>query len=173
MDWGAAITLWTVRLALACYALVVAGALLPGVSSSWRRASRLIWTAGCLLFWMHLAAAFHVYHEWSHAHAVAHTAAETKRLMGWEFGNGIWMSYLFVLLWTADAAWQWSVPLDARRPRWTRVAVHAYLFFIVFNGTIVFEDGPVRWAGIVCCAALAVLALARLTLPWRNLSLST
>jgi hypothetical protein len=128
---------------------------------------------GCALFWLHVAAAFHFYHRWSHHHAVEHTAAETKRLLGFEFGQGIYFSYLFMVLWAIDAAWQWRTPLAPRRSPWTRCLVHAYLFFIAFNGTIVFEDGPVRWAAVACCAAIAVLALVRLVLPWRNLSLST
>jgi hypothetical protein len=173
MDWGVVLTLWTVRLSLACYAIVVAGALVPRATTARLRASRVIWTAGCLLFWLHVGAAFHFYHDWSHAHAVAHTAAETKRLLGWEFGRGIYFSYLFMILWAIDAAWLWRTPRICQRAGWTRGLVHAYLFFIAVNGTIVFEQGPVRWAAIVCCVVIAILALARVVLPWRNPSLST
>jgi hypothetical protein len=42
--------------------------------------------------------------------------------------------------------------------------VHAYLFFIAFNGAIVFESGPTRWVGIPATLGLAVL------LAWRLLS---
>jgi hypothetical protein len=32
-----------------------------------------------------------------------------------------------------------------------------FFFFMVFNGTIVFGKGPVRWLGAVVCAGLALL----------------
>jgi hypothetical protein len=44
---------------------------------------------------------------------------------------------------------------------WWRVVVHVFLFFIAFNGAIVFESGPTRWAGIVAVAGLAILAARR------------
>ena len=40
--------------------------------------------------------AFHHYHHWSHADAVQHTAI----VSGW--GNGLYVSHLFTIAWTAD-----------------------------------------------------------------------
>ena len=39
-----------------------------------------------------------------------------------------------------------------------RVALHVFLFFIAFNGAIVFESGPTRHAGIAACVLLGGLA---------------
>jgi hypothetical protein len=35
--------------------------------------------------------------------------------------------------------------------------VHGFLFFIAFNGAVVFKAGVTRWAGIVLTGALAAL----------------
>jgi hypothetical protein len=40
-----------------------------------------------------------------------------------------------------------------------RLALHVFLFFIAFNGAIVFESGPTRYAGIAACVLVGGLAL--------------
>jgi hypothetical protein len=139
-----------------------------------RPVARWVWTTGCGLFLVHVACAFHFYHDWSHAAAWHDTAEQTRELLGVAFGNGIYFSYLFLALWVLDVAWLWTLgstpfaaaqcasgvpPLAAaeqRTPRW-RVLVHAFLLFIAFNGDIVFEAGPTRSAGIVACCGLTAL----------------
>jgi hypothetical protein len=80
------------------------------------------------------------------------------------FGPGIFLSYLFTLAWTADAAWWWLNPDSyAHRAGWTGVALHSYLFFMAFNATVVFETGPVRWGGL----ALSALLLGSLVVRFR------
>jgi hypothetical protein len=154
---------WTVRLALICYTAATVLSLLRPVADQQRRLVRLLWTAGALLFIAHVAAAFHYKHHWSHAEAVQSTAAQTEQLIGLAFGEGLWFSYLFVLLWTVDAAWSWIHPdsWQNRKPAIT-LALHAWLFFIAFNGAVIFESGPTRPAGILVTALLAVLAWRRL-----------
>lgn len=156
---GELLTLWTVRLALVCYVAYVAQRLtVPRQarrSDSRFAAARAIWTLGCGLFLVHVACAFHYYHGWSHSAAWEKTASETDKLLGIRFGDGIYFSYAFTLLWLLDVAamWLWPRADGALRP-----FVHAYLFFIAFNGAIVFEAGPIRWAGIAACLLLAGLA---------------
>ncbi len=176
---GILLTKWTIRLALACYVACAALAL-TGRGARGCTTARAIWTAGCALFVIHVACAFHFYHGWSHAAAWQHTADKTNELLGVPFGYGIYFSYLFLVLWVADAVWLWtfanrtlgsrpaaaacsatSVPalgrLRARTP-WWRALVHLFLLFIAFNGAIVFEAGPTRWAGLAACAVFAALA---------------
>ena len=100
--------------------------------------------------WAHALAAFHFYHRWSHAHAVELTAQQTEAVMGWAYGNGIWFSYFLLLIWLIDCVRLWTLS-ENEHPGWTyfSYAVHAYAFFILFNGTVVFEEGLVRWGGIV------------------------
>ena len=147
---------WTVRLALICYAISAALMLSRSTHPRAVASIRSLWTAGALLFIAHVAAAFHFAHHWSHAAAVATTAAETQELLGMAFGEGIWFSYLFVLLWTADAAWSWlGYSSWKNRPPAATLALHAYLFFIAFNGAVIFESGPTRPFGITVTLLLA------------------
>jgi hypothetical protein len=156
---GELLTLWTIRLALACYVAFVALRLRapspPARDDSCFAIARVIWSLGCGLFLVHVAGAFHFYHGWSHAAAWEKTASETDKLLGIRFGDGIYFSYAFTLLWLLDVAAMWLWP---RADGALRLFVHAYLFFIAFNGAIVFEAGPIRWVGIAACLLLAGLA---------------
>jgi hypothetical protein len=170
---GELLTAWTIRLALACYVAALVGWLLAAADqlpapwaarTFWAKCARWFWTLGCLLFVIHVACAFHFYHDWSHAAAFEKTAAETEQLLGVRFGAGIYFSYLFLILWVLDVLALWFWPATETNAaghlvaamRW---ALHAYLFFIAFNGAIVFEAGPTRWAGIAACLLLGVLAV--------------
>lgn len=145
---GSLLTQWTIRLALACLAVYFGGRLLTStLKRDWKFATlRWIWTVGCALFIAHVVCAFQFTHHWSHAHAWEHTARETERLMGYSFGDGIYFSYFFLLVWVADVVCLW---LAVSRPIWLVGTAYLFMFFIAFNGAIVFEDGPTRPAGIV------------------------
>lgn len=94
---------------------------------------RALWTLGCVLLWVHVAVAFHAGHGWSHAAAWEHT----KQLGG--YGDGVFVNYLFALLWLADAGWSWvGFESYLRRPRWLTWALHGFFLFIVFNAAVVF-----------------------------------
>lgn len=171
---GVLLTKWTIRLALACFVAYLAG-WLALTTARWPRAARWIWTAGCGMFLIHVACAFHFYHHWSHFAAWQATAEQTEQILGIAFGNGIYFNYLFLVLWALDVAWLWRPGSHAARaalgatgvpppahakhqtPKW-RVLVHLFLFFIAFNGAIVFEPGPTRWAGLCACCVVAALA---------------
>jgi hypothetical protein len=171
---GELLTRWTIRLALACYVGYVGGCL-ARCNFSARPIARQLWTAGCGLFVLHVACAFHFYHGWSHAAAFESTARETEALLGVRFGAGIYFSYLFGAVWVLDVGrlWARAIPTASRRSRgprplvaamqgrWPHALVHAYLFFIAFHGAIVFEAGPTRWVGIVACISLAGVGLRR------------
>ncbi len=169
---GPQIVHWSIRAALVCYVVVLAGNLAAGNSAAgnsaagrqarWRRAAKWIWLAGCLLFLGHVAAAFHFYHHWSHAHAVAETARQTKAVIGWEFGEGLYFSYLFAIVWAVDALW-WLARGEAyyERSRRITIALHAYMLFIGLNGAMVFESGVTRTYGFAACAVLGVLLVYR------------
>src|SRR5207248_346115 len=107
---------------------------------------------------VHLGMAFHHYHHWSHADAVEHTRAVSG------VGEGIYFSHLFTLLWTVDVVFWWVRPdRVAVRPAWVGGALHGYMAFIIFCGTVVYEAGPVRWAGMVLFTELGLLLVCR----WR------
>jgi hypothetical protein len=154
-DRGEALTRNTVRLALVYYA-AAAGLMLRLRPGEWAGAgrgalARACWTLGWATYLVHLGMAFHYYHHWSHADAVARTA-EVSGL-----GPGIYVSHLFTLAWTADVASWWLRPARyAVRPRWVVVLLHGFLAFVVFCGTVVYEQGPTRYAGLLLFAALGL-----------------
>ena len=157
---GAALTHWTIRLALLCLVARLAGNLWYREDARWFAWSRTLWTAGCLLFVGHVAAAFHFYHHWSHAHAFEKTAHETHEMLGVRFGEGIYFSYLFLILWVADVAWLWLSPASYRsRSAWMAIALVSYMGFIAFNGAVVFEDGTTRLFGIPLTVGLVIVSV--------------
>jgi hypothetical protein len=164
---GETLTRNTIRLSLAWYAVALVLMMHLG-RGDWRcatvlgGATRWCWTWAVATFLVHLAMAFHFYHGWSHAHAFEHT----RQASG--VGEGLYVSYLFTLLWMIDAIW-WQVRPNvyAARSAPIDVALHAFMLFIVFNGMIVFESGAIRWAGVVMFVALAVAW--KLTMPLREL----
>jgi hypothetical protein len=117
---------------------------------------RLLWTLGCLLALAHMAVAFHLGHAWSHSAAWEHT----RQVAG--YGDGIYVNYLFALVWLADVVWAWAAFDSYRsRPRWLNWAVHGFLAFVVFNAAVVFASSPSRSIAFAL-ALLISLGLARL-----------
>ena len=103
-------TAWTIRLSLAC----LAGAMALGAGKSTKarrwRLHRGIWTAGCILAWVHVAAAFHFFHAWSYAHAAEETSRRTVDVVGRSWGGEIWFNFAFIGVWAADVGWRWMWP---------------------------------------------------------------
>jgi len=165
MNHGTFIIHAIIRAALICYALTVLLLLMGFGSPRWRHLIRGLWTAGCVAFVAHVAAAFQYEHHWSNAAAIRSTAEQTKALIGWAFGEGLYFSYLFMLLWMLDVLWYWVSPRTYEaRSSWIQVSLHCYLFFIAFNGAVIFESGVTRPAGIVVTVLLlGVLLLGRPT----------
>jgi hypothetical protein len=154
-DRGDALTRNTIRLSLAWYAAALWLMMRLG-PADWAaatqigRTARWCWTWAVVVFLIHLAMAFHYFHHWSHAHAFAHTRLASG------VGEGLYVSYLFTALWMADVAYWWLQPRGyADRPAWVDRALHMFMLLIVFNGTVVFEGGFIRWAGAVIFVALA------------------
>ncbi len=160
MSAGEAITLWTIRLSLALYAATVAVRLVTVRSHA--SVLRWLWTAGCVLLVAHIVAAFHYYHAWNHAAAIEATARQTQQAIGRSFGGGIYFNYVFAGVWLAEVALWWLAPSAfERRPRWLAWSVQGFMAFMVFNAVIVFEDGAMRWCGVVAALGLVVLGVRR------------
>lgn len=178
MDTGEALTRFTIWAALVAYTASEVGrgrsVLRP---SRWSRVamdedededenehwSRLVWTVGCALYIAHVVAAFHYDYRWSHTVAYTETARQTEALVGLGWGVGIFVNYLFTLVWVGETAWWWLAPATYRsRPPWIGSAARSVFFFMIINGAVVFVAGPMRWVG----AALAVT----LALTWWTLS---
>ena len=111
---------------------------------------RVLYTASLVMMLLHLAVAYHLGHGWSHSDAFE----RTERVSG--FGPGIFVSYFFVLVWIAEAAWMW-IAFDRylNRSKWLNRAIVGFMWFILFNSSVVYADGFARLLGCVM-----------LTLPW-------
>jgi hypothetical protein len=158
---GEFLTRWTIRLALVCYVFCLAATICRSAADvRMNQIVRVFWTLGCGLFIAHVIAAFGYYHHFSHQAAYEDTARQTKEQLGFAFGGGIYFSYLFLALWILDAAWRWLTP--GTRPAWCDWPLHAFMFFIAFNGAIVFEGGVSRVAGIAACVLLVAIFAWRL-----------
>lgn len=149
-----------VRVALAGY--FVGGAIrAQGRAGHERRwIGQTAWTAGCLFYLAHVACAFHFYHGWSHTAAYRHTAEQTAAVTGWNWGGGIYFNYVFTAVWALDAAGWWRRG-DRAMPGWLEAATQGFLWFMVFNATVVFGHGAIRWFGLAGCGLLIALWLRR------------
>jgi hypothetical protein len=74
------------------------------------RLARLAWTSGIALAVLHVVLAFEFVYAWDHGAAVAATAQQTADLVGWGWRGAIYINYIFLTLWLADACWWWMAP---------------------------------------------------------------
>lgn len=156
MSPGEQFALWSVRVSMVCYAAALALRLMRRSNS----AARWCWTVGVVLMAAHIVAVFGVYHHWSHAEALAHTARRTADLTGWNWSGGLYFNYAFLALWASDALWWWLRPASyLRRLLWVKALIQGYLAFIAVNATIVFAEGAVRWTSAAILLVLLLLGL--------------
>ena len=117
--------------------------------------SRTLWTAGAALALIHSITAFGVFYGWSHEIARRMTTQQTAALTGIDFGSGVYINYLFLVVWLADAFWWWGSPRSyLARPRLVSGLIRGFIFFIIFNGAVIFADG---WARIVGIASTSLV----------------
>ncbi|MBL8234466.1 MAG: hypothetical protein JNL98_38570 [Bryobacterales bacterium] len=158
---GQDIILWSIRAACASYVLALIALRVSRHSEAQRGEARLLWTAGCLLYLVHVWSAFEYKHAWSHAKAVEDTARQTADMSGVNWGGGVWFNYVFTLIWSADVIWWWrNAAAYQRRARWLDGVVHGYLAFMFFNGAVVFAKGPSRIVNALAAILLAIVWLS-------------
>ena len=133
---------WAIRLtAFAAFASYM-GALMLWPDRSRPKAwpiAKSLWSLGLVAFLAHFVCAFHFEHEWSHANALAATARQTIEVTGTDTGIGLYFNYAFTLFWLADCIW-WHLAKGSHeaRPAWLGWAIHGFLGFMWFNGTVIF-----------------------------------
>jgi hypothetical protein len=160
---GELLITWSARVVVAFYLLRLAADCLIADSTRRDRWARWLWTAGCAVYLVHVVFAFQFLHHWSHAAAVEHAARRTFEVTGFEFGAGIYVNYVFSVLWFADVAFWWRRSLAGR----SIAPIHYWLVqaifgFMMFNATVVF--GPAFWKWVAAAALLGIVAL-RMLLP--------
>ena len=119
--------------------------------------ARWLSTAGLVFFLIHVAFAFHFFYRWSHSVAWEETARATEAMTGSNSGDGLYLNYLFALVWLADLAWWWirgdATYVQRKRPiNWL---LHGFLLFMIVNGAVIFTSSPLRWFAATLLVALA------------------
>ncbi len=152
---GEVLTLWTIRVALACCLVSWLLQLLTPRSVRGMSLARAVWLIGCICYLAHVAFAFHFHHDWSHDLAYLHTAQQTQAVVGWNWGGGLFINYFFTLVWSTDVIWQRLAPRAyCARSNGFELAIHGFFLFMIVNGTIVFGTGSIRWCGAAGLVAL-------------------
>jgi hypothetical protein len=155
---GELLTYGTIRGALVLYGAALVALARHRGATYCGRWPRILWTAAYLLLLVHVGLAFAVFHDWSHAAAYCFTAQETAAVVGLDWGGGLYVNYLFLLVWTADVAWWWlAAAAYQRRAGWLTALIHGFLLFIWFQASVVFAAGISRGLG---CGLLLVLVAA-------------
>ena len=151
----------TAWLAFAAYI----GGTVTGLRHPCGRTFRLVWLTGAVLLVVHLLAAFHFKHGWSHVAAYSDTARQTREVTGLDWGGGVYLNYLLVIVWLADAASRLGTIPVVMPPALHR-ALTTFYAFMWFNAAVVFVRSPMRWIGALAFVLLAVFA-------WRQLRSAT
>lgn len=157
--WGEFLIAWTARLTVFAYLFRIAGERFP--SRIGEAARRWSWTLGGVMCVVHLYCTFQFAHHWSQTAAWNHTAQRMRELFGWGWGGGVYVNYVFTLVWMADIVWWWSDPLGYRtRYHRLHALMHALFVVVIFNATVVF--GPPFWIAVsIVFAMIMTLPLNR------------
>jgi hypothetical protein len=111
---------------------------------------------GVLLLLAHFALAFHLRYRWSQEAAVRETARQTAETFGFDWGGGVFVNYLFALVWAVDA-WSWHArpARAAARATLVRWTLRAFYLTIIASGAVVFVVGARRWLGVLLALWIA------------------
>lgn len=120
---------------------------------------RAVSAAGLVLMIVHILIAMGWRHDWSHTSALAATAAQTGDVYGLDWGGGVYVNYVFVVLWMFAVLGRrgcWGEQHGAGRPPHAIVWAGRWVFLIIIaNAAIIFAGGWRRLLGVTIVAALA------------------
>jgi len=146
---------WSARIAILFYFLRLAADILMASSQRQEFWARLAWTVGCAVYLVHVVFAFHFALGWSHMAALEHAARRTVETVGTSFPSGMYVNYVFTLLWLADVTLWWRrAAKNEPTPPMLYWSIQAVFAFMVFNATVVFGPPFWRWAVAVAVVSL-------------------
>jgi hypothetical protein len=139
-------------LTIALYATIWASLLLFAIGETGRHVTtrawpRAVFIAGLLLCLIHITIAMGHVHGWSHAAAMAATAAQASATFGLDWGGGVFVNYAFVLAWGLDAA-LWRAGGAPRATGTRRWLLRIFYAIVLLNAAVVFAAGARRLLGL-------------------------
>lgn len=138
------------------------GEVLMRRSASHDRLARAIWTIGLALALLHVVVAFQFVYDWNHETAIAATVQQTADRFGLGWRGGIYVNYVFLLIWCADVCWWWiAAASHASRALRIEVARVVLFLFMFVNGAVVFASGVGRLVGVAAVTVVLIRWLAR------------
>jgi len=118
--------------------------------------TKWVWAGACDFYFLHIFAAFHFQHHWSHTAAVRHVAEQSQQLIGKPVEAGIWLNYALLITWAVDAGWLIVDEVGfLKRNKIISWAIHGFIIFMFINGAIIFAPDVVRWPSLAAFIFLA------------------
>ena len=156
---GEILTRVTIWITILGYAAGLAAFVLSRNRQKGDSLARLVWTIACIGLLVHVACAFHFFYGWSESAAYRETARQTDEVFGLNSGSGLYINHALIISWVLDLTWWWRRGVESyrERPWFLIVAWHGFLIFIIFNATVVFKTGLVRWAGLGISLGLCLM----------------
>lgn len=147
---GRSLIVWTIRVSVTLYAWSLFTFVKCGrQKSKIPHTDQYIWAASWVLCVVHVLLAFHFEHHWSHQEALKHTAEVTASVTGFNWSIGLYVNYLFLVLWGINVARRIRSPATT-----TTLTFHLVAAFMMLNATAVF--GPHFWIPVVICYAIVL-----------------
>lgn len=110
---------------------------------------------GCLIAIVHTLLALAIVHQWNHADAVHDTMRLTREMYGVDLPAALYMNYVFLAVWLADALWWAASPAGYVRPRIVTWSLRGFYMLYLFNALVVFSHEWRRILGVVLLSWLA------------------
>jgi hypothetical protein len=138
------------------FALYVAGEIVAAQPFSGAlKMFRWLSSLGCIALLAHIACAFQFRHNWSESAAYADTARQTAALTGWNWGGGVYVNYLFALVWIVEVIRLWASRSTVEYGTgWRAHVLHGFFLFMFLNAAVIFVHSPARWLGLALCLGL-------------------
>ena len=128
-----------------------------GAADRWARA---VWTGAIALALIHVA-----WPSTSSTDGIMRRPSRQppgkRRARGWGWRGGIYVNYLFLLFWLADACWCGPLPQRTLTLAPAGDARLAAFLFMFVNGAIVFASGAGRFAGIASVTTVLLASPTR------------
>ena len=118
----------------------------------WVHAANATGLALCVI---HIALAMGSVHGWRHAAAIEATAIQTESVYGLRWGGGVFVNYLFVIVWALEA-WGRTRTRAFSESRFARWLLRTFYAVVVVNAAVVFARGSMRMTGFVLVVALVL-----------------